>query len=47
MMDKSENTSQNFLICVIIQQVLVNDKLESIVFFKDITFGVLYEQIKA
>jgi hypothetical protein len=29
------------------QELLVDDKLEQIIFIKDITFGVLYEQIKA
>ena len=26
---------------------MINDKPEKIIFFKDVTFGVLYEQIKA
>jgi len=29
------------------QEVLVHDKLEQIIFVKDITYGVLYEQIRA
>ena len=46
--ERIDNKSQKkFLVQVIIQQVLVNDKLEQIVFFKDVTFGVLYEHIKA
>jgi len=39
--------SRNFLIHVIITQVLVNDKLENIIFFRDVTFCILHEQIKA
>ena len=46
--ERIDNKPQKkFLVQVIIQQVLVNDKLEQIVFFKDVTFGVLYEHIKA
>jgi hypothetical protein len=35
-----------FLIYVITQEVLFNDEISTITYFKDITFGILYEQIK-
>jgi len=34
---------KRFLINIIIQEVILNDQIENIVFFKDVTFGVLYE----
>lgn len=36
-----------FLIYIVRKKVLIDGELHSITFFKDITFGVLYEQIKA
>ena len=42
----SERERKRFLINIIIQEVILNDQIENIVFFKDVTFGVLYEQIK-
>ena len=36
-----------FLIYIVNQQVKINDEPQTLTFFKDITFGVLYEQIKA
>ena len=36
-----------FLIYIVNQQVKINDLQQTLTFFKDITFGVLYEQIKA
>ena len=35
--------SRKFLIHVIITQVRVNDKLENIIFFRDVTFCILHE----
>lgn len=43
---EEERESKRFLINIIIQEVILNDQTENIVFFKDVTFGVLYEQIK-
>ena len=39
--------SRSFLIHVVLTQVRVNDKLENIIFFRDVTFCILHEQIKA
>lgn len=36
-----------FLIYIVRKKVLIDGEFHSITFFKDITFGVLYEQIKA
>ena len=36
-----------FLIYIINKQVFINDELHTLTIIKDITFGVLYEQIKA
>lgn len=38
---------RKLLIQIIIEELFVNDKIEKIVFFKDVTFGILYESIKA
>ena len=35
-----------YLIYIVTQEVLFNDEISTITYFKDITFGVLYEQIK-
>ena len=35
------------LVYIVSQDILFNDELSTITYFKDITFGVLYEQIKA
>jgi hypothetical protein len=43
---EEERENKRFLINIIIQEVILNDQTENIVFFKDVTFGVLYEQIK-
>lgn len=40
-------SSQIFLIYILNKNVLINGENHVITFFKDITFGVLYEQIKA
>ena len=45
--DLKEENNKNFLVNIVIKNVMVNDKPEKIIFFKDVTFGVLYEQIKA
>jgi hypothetical protein len=47
MEDLGDQTEKNFLVNIVIKDIMINDKLEKIVFFKDVTFGVLYEQIKA
>ena len=36
-----------YLVYIVSQEVLFDDELSTITYFKDITFGVLYEQIKA
>ena len=41
--DDKFNSSRKLLILIIIKDILVNDKIEKIIFFKDVTFGVLYE----
>ena len=38
---------KRFLVYIIQQEVTFNDESHYMTFFKDITFGVLYEQIKA
>ena len=35
------------LVYVVSQDIFFNDELSTITYFKDITFGVLYEQIRA
>ena len=40
------SSTQNILIQIELQQVKLNDKLQYMAYFKDVTFGVLYEQIK-
>jgi hypothetical protein len=42
-----ENTDDGFLIYIVNQEALFNDEISTITYFKDITFGVLYEQVKA
>ena len=46
MMNQDEEYPK-FLIYIVNQQVKINDEPQTLTFFKDITFGVLYEQIKA
>jgi hypothetical protein len=44
----SESEAQNEnLFYIMSQDILFNDELSTITYFKDITFGLLYEQIKA
>ena len=43
---KSES-SKKFLVHMICQNVFVNDKPFKILYIQDVTFGVLYEQVKA
>ena len=38
---------KEYLVYIENQQIVFNDELSTITYFKDITFGVLYEQIKA
>lgn len=40
------NEGAGYLIYIVTQEVLFNDEISTITYFKDITFGVLYEQIK-
>ena len=44
---KTAKDYDNFLIYVIKQEVSINEEAHIMTLFKDITFGVLYEQIKA
>lgn len=44
--DASEVPNES-LVYIVSQDILFNDELSTITYFKDITFGVLYEQIKA
>lgn len=41
------SNNAKLLVLVISQQVIINDEEHVMTVFKDITFGVLYEQIKA
>ena len=43
----SDRNKRQFLLSVTIQEVMVNEQIENIVFFKDVTFGILYEVTKA
>jgi hypothetical protein len=43
----NNNVQDSYLIYVINQEVIFNEEIAMISFFKDITFGVLYEQVKA
>jgi hypothetical protein len=43
----NEQNKDKFLVYIINQEAIFNDEKVTITFFKDITFGVLYEQIKA
>ena len=43
---ESEAHNEN-LFYIMSQDILFNDELSTITYFKDITFGLLYEQIKA
>ena len=40
-------TIDRFLVYMISQQVYINDEVHSLTVIKDITFGVLFEQLKA
>ena len=42
----TEKTNEH-LVYIVQQEILFNDEVSTITYFKDITFGVLYEQIKA
>ena len=44
---KDLDKSNDFLIYIINKEVLFNGEISTITYFKDITFGVLYEQVKA
>ena len=44
-LDKS-NDGAGYLIYIVTQEVLFNDEISTITYFKDITFGVFYEQFK-
>jgi hypothetical protein len=42
-----ENVESGYLIYIVTQEVVFNEEISKITYFKDITFGVLYEQVKA
>ena len=42
-----QKSYKKYLVHVICQDVQVNDKPFKILFLKDVSFGVLYEQVKA
>ena len=42
-----EVAGNKFLIYILSKEVFLNDEAHTLTFIKDITFGVLYEQIKA
>ena len=42
----NESDTDPFLINVVTQEVLFNEEISTVTYIKDITFGVLYEQIK-
>ena len=43
----NKNDNQKFLIHIVNKQIYLNEVKHMATFFKDITFGVLFEQIKA
>ena len=40
-------SKKKFLICIVTQELFYNDHYQHIAYIKDVTFGVLYEQIRA
>ena len=42
-----DNIQDGYLIYIVTQDVIFNEEISTITYFKDITFGVLYEQVKA
>jgi hypothetical protein len=40
-------TENGYLIYIVSQEVIFNEEISTVTYFKDITFGVLYEQVKA
>ena len=44
---KGSQKKSDFLIYLVNQEILFDEELSTITYFRDITFGVLYEQIKA
>ena len=40
-------TENGYLIYIVSQEVIFNEEISTATYFKDITFGVLYEQVKA
>jgi hypothetical protein len=40
---QKKKEEEGFLIYIVTQEVLFNDEISTITYFKDITFGVLYE----
>lgn len=45
--NSKQESNKKFLVHIICQEVSVNDKPFKILYIKDVTFGVLYEQVKA
>ena len=42
-----EKTEDGYMVYIVNQEVIFNEEISTITYFKDITFGVLYEQVKA
>ena len=43
---ENKDEKSGYLIYIVTQEVIFDDEISTITYFKDITFGVLYEQIK-
>jgi hypothetical protein len=43
----SNEEDEDYLVYTVSQEVLFDEELSTITYFKDITFGFLYEQVKA
>ena len=44
---QDSNKKVNFLVYIVNKELTINDEVHTFTFLKDITFGILYEQIKA
>ena len=45
--NEGSGVPNDILVQIVTQTIMFNDELSTITYFKDITFGVLYEQIQA
>ena len=45
--EAEKKESAGYLIYIVTQEVIFDEEISTITYFKDITFGVMYEQIKA